>query len=187
MKKAYLIIKNKSKSKKERTIYLFKTLLKNNFKADFVNDELTFLTLNKESDLAVIYSSFLAIKEDFDSSIKILILPLLNRSLFEYINKVNTGEIKTLFEIIEIDKEIYKKLFYLINDINEEVLKTVKCYIEENKSPLNSSLRLFCHRNTVSYRIKVFEKKTKINLDSFFNEIFAYYLIKYKLEGKEND
>lgn len=187
MKKAYLIIKNTSKTRRDRTIYLLKTLLKNNFKADFVSEEKTFLTLNKSSDLALIHSSFLAIKEDFDEDIKILILPCPSKNLFEYVNEVKEGEIKTLFEVIETNKEIYKKIFYLVYELNIEVLKTVKCYIEENKSPLNSSLRLFCHRNTVSYRIKVFEKKTKINLDSFYNDIFSYYLIKYKLEDLEND
>lgn len=187
MKKVCLVIKNKSLNKKERLLILLKSLLKENFKYEVIDEVTTVVTLNSDSELTTINASFLAMKEDFDSEVKILILPCLNKKLFSYVDSLKEGEIKNLFELTDEKRNLYKEMSFLVDEFDIEILKTIKCYIEENKSPLLASLRLYCHRNTVSYRVKVFEKKTRISLDSFYNYIFVYYLIKYKLEGESND
>jgi len=61
--------------------------------------------------------------------------------------------------------------------MDKEILETVQVYIENNCSPLLSSYALFVHKNTVTYRLNIFIKKTGITLDTFANQMFLYGLI----------
>lgn len=181
MKKGYFVVSLSSKTRRDKLISLVKLLLKDKFKVDFLDEQKSVITMSDDLDFAIIHSSFKAMKEDIDDGIKILIIPTLKKEFYDLVDLLNPGDISTLYELCNEKHELYDDLGNILDDFDVEVLNTVTCYIEENKSPLLSSLRLYCHRNTVSYRVKTFEKKTKISLHSFFNYLFIYSLIKHRL------
>ena len=105
----------------------------------------------------------------------------------KYIKNVPFGTIKYLFEIGKESENIYRDALGLINDIDYETLLTVKAYIENGNSPSLSAIRLFVHRNTVTYRIDRFMQETNIDLKPFANACFIFSLIDYKEKQLKED
>lgn len=75
-----------------------------------------------------------------------------------------------------------------ISEVNDyETLLTVKAYIENGNSPSLLAIRLFVHRNTVTYRIDRFMQETNIDLKPFANACFIFSLIDYKEKQLKED
>jgi hypothetical protein len=137
---------------------------------------------------AVMQSSFMAAGEDLGASFKGLIVPLFNDRFVPYIDFVEDNSIKYLFEVGHDHDEIYDESADLLSEIDYYTLLTVKSYIEAGNSPSMASLRLYVHRNTVTYRIDRFIQQTGIDLKPFPNSVFIYFLIKKKIgQGGEGD
>ena len=135
------------------------------------------ITFKEEKDFAVFATSFSALCEDRGHDIKALVLPGKNNPLYtEYLSKCHNNKVVTLYSLRD-SKEDYPYFYPLIEDRDEEILKTVLSYRYYNDSPILSSLPLYIHRNTVVYRRNLFKEKTGLSLTLFEDKRFVYHLI----------
>lgn len=142
-----------------------------------------FLTLKGgQNGLAILQSSLAAASEDIGGDFKGLIVPLFSDLFLPYIDFVPANSIRYLFELGYTHHEIYAETQELLNGIDSYTLLTVKSYIEAGNSPSLASNRLYVHRNTVTYRIDRFISMTGVEIKSFPNAVFIYFLIAYRLK-----
>jgi|GEM_PF-1167943 len=130
---------------------------------------------------SLLQSSFVAAGEDLNSSFKGLIVPMFSDRFVPYINLVENNHIEYLFEVGHHNESVYSDNIDLLNDVDIYTLLTVKAYIEAGNSPSLASLRLYVHRNTVTYRIDRFIQQTGMDLKSFPSSVFIFFLIEKKL------
>ncbi len=143
-----------------------------------IDREKVLLTMkNGLHDQAVLKASYSALLVDNDSLDKALIIPSPSSIFYSYVDFVPSQQITELFKVAKTCAQVYDETYSLIASMDREILETVQVYIENNCSPLLSSYALFVHKNTVTYRINIFIKKTGISLDSFANQMFLYGLI----------
>lgn len=158
-----------------------KILGKSAYELDF-KDGLFRLTLEAgQKGQSLLQSSFVAAGEDLNSSFKGLIVPMFTDRFIPYIDLVEDNHIEYLFEVGHHNEAVYADNIDLLNDVDVYTLMTVKAYIEAGNSPSLASLRLYVHRNTVTYRIDRFIQQTGIDLKSFPNSVFIFFLIEKKL------
>src|SRR5574344_567291 len=140
---------------------------------------------------ALLLASFKALSEDVTMAtngfIKGLIVPLPSDKFIPYLEYVSENAIKFLFEIGQVHSEIYRDNLDLLEDIDSYSLETVMAYLEAGNSPAEASLRLYVHRNTVTYRIDHFIQQTGIDLKPFPNAVFVYFLIVRCLAASQED
>lgn len=148
-------------------------------------DGIFLLTLKAgQKGLSLLQNSFAAASEDLNVGFRGLIVPLFSESFVPFIDLVEEDHICYLFELGYTHHEVYADTLGLIDDIDVYTLMTVKAYIESGNSPSLASLSLYVHRNTVTYRIDRFIQETGIDLKSFPNAVYVYFLISLKL-GEE--
>jgi hypothetical protein len=128
--------------------------------------------------LVAFQASFAAVSSDLYGGLTALVIPALKDSFLPYLRYATPGKIAYLFEAADKHPEIYEECQTLLDDIDSETLFTIKTYIETERSPSLSALRLYVHRNTVAYRLSRFEEETGLTIDSFGNERFVYELIR---------
>jgi sugar diacid utilization regulator len=136
---------------------------------------------------ALLQSSFIAASEDLASTFKGLIVPMFSERFIPYIDLVEANSIKYLFEVGHNYEQVYNDNIDLLEGIDSYTLLTVKSYIESGNSPSLASLRLYVHRNTVTYRIDRFIQQTGIDLKAFPNSVFVYFLIVRCLAASQED
>lgn len=142
-----------------------------------------FLTLKGgQNGLAILQSSLAAAGEDIGGSFKGLIVPLFSELFLPYIDLVPQNGIRYLFEVGYTHHEIYAETQELLDGIDSYTLLTVKSYIEAGNSPSLASNRLYVHRNTVTYRIDRFISMTGVEIKSFPNAVYIYFLIANRLK-----
>jgi DNA-binding PucR family transcriptional regulator len=134
-----------------------------------------------QKGMALMQSSFAAAAEDLGSSFRGLIVPMFNDRFISFLTLVPDNSILYLFEAGHLHPEIFIESMDLLESIDIYTLMTVKAYIEAGNSPSLASLRLYVHRNTVTYRIDRFIQQTGIDLKPFPNSVFVYFLIEAKL------
>jgi hypothetical protein len=102
----------------------------------------------------------------------------------QFINLINVKETKVyyLFDLL-LDK--YKQnnininsLKEVFNNVNENILLTVKQYINMEQSVLATSESMFTHRNTINYRISKFINITGMNIRETNSAMVVYLLLK---------
>lgn len=145
-------------------------------------------TLSLESDikgLGIIQNSLSLGKDRFDSGFKCLIVPFFNERFLPYIDFVEDNSIKFLFELGQAHPEMYLENLDILEDVDFETLNTIKTYIESGNSPSLTSLKLYIHRNTVTYRVNRFYRTTGLDLKTFPNAVFVYFLISSRLKMLE--
>ena len=178
MNESYIIIKL-AKGQQETLIKSFKKIIKDAFSYSSLNDEELLFTFSKGKDsLAIIKASFQALTIDCGDTLKGIIVPSKSNLFYSYIDLVPNGELLNVYELASTHEEIYDDCQPLLNQFNDEILDTVVAYIENDHSPLLSSYCLYVHRNTVTYRINLFEHRSSISLDNFSSSMFVYFLIK---------
>jgi hypothetical protein len=142
------------------------------------------LNLPKPEDYAIFKASFDALKIDLSSFVKGLLLPNDNTSFYQgFLANVKKGQLLNLYEVLVQNPGIMEDLLPIIQSFDDEMLYTLKAYIENDCSPLLSSYQLYVHRNTISYRINVFSKKSGIELDTFSNILLIYQLVTFQLKN----
>ncbi|MDY5454968.1 MAG: helix-turn-helix domain-containing protein [Bacilli bacterium] len=168
--------------------FLFK-IIGPNYELEKINDCNIYKVIfpQGQKTLALFKTCFDAVSSDLNAGIRALVVPLFYSNLMKYIKNVPFGTIKYLFEIGKDSENIYRDALVLINDIDYETLLTVKAYIENGNSPSLSAIRLFVHRNTVTYRIDRFMQETNIDLKPFANACFIFSLIDYKEKQLKED
>ena len=143
-----------------------------------MDKNLVLLSLNDSlRDVAIFKASFPALLVDNDFLNKDLVLPSNNSLFYSFLNLVDEHTCMDLFKVAKKHAEVYDELYDLVGNFDKETLHTILVYIENNCSPLLSSYALFVHKNTVTYRVNNFVKKTGIHLDNFANQMFLYQLI----------
>lgn len=68
---------------------------------------------------------------------------------------------------------------YIASKVNNEVVHTVREFIENNMNSSLSAKKLYMHRNTLNYRIDNFTESTNINVKTFKGANAIYMLYKY--------
>ncbi|MEG1285070.1 MAG: PucR family transcriptional regulator ligand-binding domain-containing protein [Romboutsia sp.] len=106
----------------------------------------------------------------------------------EIIDYDNLGFYKILFEVNNYEKlrnYCYSILGKVIeSDKNANLLKTLRCYLENNCNLLNTSREMFIHRNTLIYRLDKIKTKLNSNLENpilkneLMNAIMIYDYLK---------
>lgn len=99
----------------------------------------------------------------------------------------NLGIDKLFFEVKNEDllhsyHDCLKPLQDYDNKHNSDLLKTLYIYIKNNGSIQKVSEELFCHRNTINYRINRIKELLNIDLDNaenIFNLQLAYHVLNY--------
>lgn len=153
-------------------------ILPNLFVIERIDEKTILLTLKDGlKSQAIFKASFSALLVDNESLNKALLIPSKNSMFYSYLDFAPDNECIELFKVAKNHQEVYYETYDLIASLDKEILDTVKVYIENSNSPLLSSYALFVHKNTVTYRLKMFVKKTGIQLDSFASQMFIYQLI----------
>ena len=128
--------------------------------------------------------------QDFNKDIVMLIDPyseenfILKENVSCFMKELNSGvyyfEDIIAYAVIK-NKELLKKKIkdYISSKVNNEVINTVKEFIENNMNSSSTSKKLFMHRNTLNYRIDNFIEVTKINVKTFKGANAIYMLYKF--------
>lgn len=80
-----------------------------------------------------------------------------------------------LSETSEITKNVLQTILATEND--EELIKTVKVFLECNLNATLAAKKLYIHRNSLQYRIDKFTEKTGIDIKQFQQAVSLYMLI----------
>jgi DNA-binding PucR family transcriptional regulator len=81
-----------------------------------------------------------------------------------------------LKNILDLKQKIKR---YISEKNNEDVIYTVREFIENNMNSSLSAKKLYMHRNTLNYRIENFIDATNINVKTFKGANAIYMLYKY--------
>ncbi|WP_042349689.1 PucR family transcriptional regulator [Bacillus massiliigorillae] len=90
--------------------------------------------------------------------------------------------LKTVFPYLLLNGIIQQKDWYLQQLLGEtiddqEIIKTVKTYIQLNRNATLTAKELFIHRNSLQYRIDKFIEKTNLDIKDFHDATLAYLCI----------
>lgn len=130
------------------------------------------------------------ILEDFSSEITMFLEPYFEETfklgddikLFikELPNGVYYFEDIATYSVIYNNTVLKKKILEFIGSkVNNEVIHSVREFIENNLNSSSTSKKLYMHRNTLNYRIDNFVELTKINVKTFKGASAIYLLYKY--------
>lgn len=64
-----------------------------------------------------------------------------------------------------------------LDEVDHELFKTIKVFIECNSNSTMAAKKLFIHRNSLQYRIDKFIEKTGVNVKEFQGAMIAYWAI----------
>ena len=125
------------------------------------------------SDYSQIRLSILTIKNDLNLSYLALIeVPFYSNSLNSVLKKRESGAFD-LFDILYYDLASGNSnddfINYVLKNVPDYILETIKVYLECDASIDRSSKLLFTHRNTVNYRVNKFISSTNINIKNCAN------------------
>ena len=142
-----------------------------------MTDKVLLTLKDSTKDVAILKASFSALLIDNDALDKALVIPCDSSVFYPYVDFVHSQGFEELFKVAKTHPEVYDESYDLIGSFDNETLHTIQVYIENNCSPLLSTYALFVHKNTVTYRINSFIKKTQIHFETFANQMFLYELI----------
>lgn len=178
MTKGYVLIDCSNSEGLLKLQKMLQKIISNPVEYTEVSENKILLTLKDSmKDVAILKASFSALLIDNEALSKALILPGNNSLFYSYLDFVSPDSIIEMFKVAKLHPEIFDETYDLIASFDKDTLNTIKVYIENDCSPLLSSYALFVHKNTVTYRVNCFIKKTGINLDTFANQMFLYELI----------
>ncbi len=140
------------------------------------------------------YSNIFDIKISYEECINILDYYRYQEYDDQIIDYDKIGFYKLLFYIKDIDQlrlyrnEAIGKLLEYDKDKNSNMLKTLKVYLYNDCNLINTSNKLFIHRNTLIYRINKIKNILDINLDSALskNELINAIMIDDYIRYLEN-
>lgn len=161
--------------------YILKVFINDNYILEWNNNFGTLILSEGEKQLANLYNNYKALEEDLEIKLAIVIVPLFSEELSALVkNKCPFGIyhiVKYLPNMLSDDKHLKDKLLSFKKEITEDVLETIKVYLEANCSLSLTSKIMFIHRNTINYRITRFIELTNINIRFTLNGYYVYLLI----------
>ncbi len=189
MTETYALLTCKSEEGQKRLERMLNRLFSSEFSITPVKEKGALLLKMKNglSDQAILKASFPALAADNPDLDKGLFLPSPLPLFYNYLDLVPSQQILELFKVAKENPSVYYETYDLISGLDKEILETIQVYIENNCSPLLSSYALFVHKNTVTYRLNIFVKKTGITLNSFANQMFLYGLITSQANLQESE
>ena len=100
------------------------------------------------------------------------VIPLIPFSRYNYLNN------KTLlaFHLNDITSNL-KKIVLGTYYNNQEMIKTIKEFLEHNQNTTSASKALYIHRNTLNQRLDKFEQETDFNVKTFNDAFLIYHLM----------
>jgi len=127
------------------------------------------------------------IREDFSVSLSMMIEPYVEEDLpvskesSKHLKSMKSGiysyEEVLLEALLNKDKEIVSKLKDFINSkLHQEVIHSVRAFVEHNMNSSVTAKALFMHRNTLNYRIDQFVLATHIEVKTFVGAMVVYLL-----------
>jgi hypothetical protein len=137
-----------------------------------------------------IYSFQELIQDDFGREVSIFIEPYVSEGfslgldLKEFLKEVPYGVYQ--FEdiithvVLKDNKELKLKIIdYIKNKSNQDVIHTVREFINNSMNSSYTAKKLYMHRNTLNYRVDNFIESTNINVKTFKGANAVYMLFKY--------
>lgn len=137
-------------------------------------------------DLAIFEASFAALLTDSSQSIQVLAVPNASPIFYAFLESVQPGHFTYLYQRMLDHPEELTELEPLLAGFSREMLATIDSYLENGLSPTLASYRLYVHKNTVTYRVKEFEKRSHIDLSLLPNSVLVYLLLRFH-EKSYND
>ncbi|HHW79472.1 MAG TPA: hypothetical protein GX742_01570 [Acholeplasmataceae bacterium] len=95
---------------------------------------------------------------------------------FHIDNYINNKTILS-FNLNKIDNNL-KHLVFGNYYNNQEMLKTIKVFLENDQNSSNSAKELYVHRNTLNQRLDKFINETGFNIKKFQDAFLIYHLLK---------
>ena len=139
----------------------------------------------KQDGFAKLINCIQTLKNDLKLDfLSVVVVPLFKR---EFIGLLNVKETKVYYLFDLLLQELQNKnknlavLKSIFTNIPENVLETVKCYINMDRSIIHTSEAMFTHRNTINYRLNKFIQLSGINIRET-NSAMAIYMILKLLE-----
>ncbi len=181
MNMIYLYIKTKHEVSYKNIDLIFKSIIGGEYTLDWDNTFGKIILMNKDIQITRLNQCFDAINSDLQDELTLVIVPRFDIEL-EKIIKVNkrTGLyyfVEELIKLLKEDESLKNRLLSFKEDVSEEILQTIKVYIEQNMSINQVSRILFTHRNTINYRISRFIELTGIDIRLITNGYYVYTLI----------
>ena len=118
-------------------------------------------------EFATISVSLPALQHDNNLDyLSFIIVPTYNDLFLKFVKTYKTGTFYVYEKLLESlkDDDNIPVIKEILKDIPEEILLTVKSYINCNNSLALTGSYLFAHRNTINYRINKFYSLTSINV-----------------------
>lgn len=175
----------------EELVHFFKELSDNIKISSIENNVITLLDTDYYNEEPIDLEGYhMLLVDDFDSEVTIFIEPYLEDE-FPLGNEIKSSIHKlphnvyyfediityiVLLNNIDLKQKIRD---YILAKVNEDVLHTVRKFIENNMNSSLSAKKLYMHRNTLNYRIDNFIESTHINVKTFKGANAIYMLYKY--------
>lgn len=130
------------------------------------------------------------IQDDFGGEVVIFVEPYskenfpMGKSIKEFIHELPFGvyffdDIIT-YSVLKQNQELKKEIKnYILAQSSQDVIHTVREFIENNMNSSMSAKKLYMHRNTLNYRIDNFIESTHINVKTFKGANAIYMLYKF--------
>jgi len=167
----------------EKTKKLFSLLLRKEIEVSYDNNLIELSKLNVEC-LNTIKVSLKAIKGDLNfKRVSLIIVPFFSKQFKSIALGIDKDGIFYLYDIIlnklKENKLNIEELKSIIRGVPNDILITVKNYIQLNRSIIDTSKLMFTHRNTINYRINKFIYLTGINIRDLSNAMLVYFILSF--------
>ena len=128
--------------------------------------------------------SFEAIISDLMEGITTVIVPRFEKAISDLVKVCSRKGLyhftQELPRLLNENPLLCDRLLTFTDEVSEDVLDTIKNYLELNMSVNLVAKTMYTHRNTINYRISRFIELTGIDIRSTTNGYYVYMLITWK-------
>ncbi len=175
----------------EELIQFFSSLGDNITTENIKDDIITLFDNDYFNEEPIDFESFqMLLIDDFDSLVTIFIEPYieerfeLGNSIREFIKELPHNvyffDDVITYVVLKNNEKLKKEIKnYISTKASNEVIHTVREFIENNMNSSVSAKKLYMHRNTLNYRIDNFIEATKVNVKTFTGANAMYMLYNY--------
>lgn len=128
--------------------------------------------------------SFEAIISDLMEGITMVIVPRFEKAIGDLVKSCSRKGLyhftQELPRLLNENPHLCDTLLTFTDEVSEDVLATIKNYLELNMSVNLVARTMYTHRNTINYRISRFIELTGIDIRATTNGYYVYMLITWK-------
>lgn len=177
----HLYLKTENSIKSETLNFIFNQILKSRYEIE-VKEEIVIVSFDDvEFKLVNLRDSFQALEHDLGQRLLAIISPIKDEEIEVAIKKDCRYGIYHLCSLMPeyLQKGLLKieHLKSLFNKISDDMMLTIKTYVELNMSINLVAYTMYTHRNTINYRINRFIEMTGIDIRNTINGYFVYLII----------